>query len=438
VDDALEVVYRTERGRVLARLIAVVKDFDLAEDAVQDAFVAATTAWATTGIPDNPAGWLVTTARRKAVDRLRRAASAERRHRAWGELAIAWDAGESGEAAGPITDERLRLIFTCCHPALSLDSQVALTLRSLGGLSTEEVARAFLVPEATLAQRIVRAKRKIREAGIPYRVPGRDEFPERLGAVLAVVYLIFNAGYLASSGSELVKVDLCDEGVRLSGLVVELLADEAEPLGLAALLLFQDSRRKARSDAEGHPLTLEEQDRSRWDAGQVAAGRALLGRARALGRSGPYQLKAAIAGVHAGARLAEETDWATIVKLYDRLLEWEPTAVVGLNRAVAVAMAGEPIEGLALLDEPGLAGALVDYHLYHSTRADLLRRAGRLKEAAVAYGEARGRTNNRAERDFLDRRLAELGSSVPGGQGGQTVAGEIGVGRFASGHGQDQ
>jgi len=419
-------------------LIAVVKDFDLAEDAVQDAFVAATTTWAVTGIPDNPAGWLVTTARRKAVDRLRRAASTERRHRAWGELAIAWDAGESREAAGSIADDRLRLIFTCCHPALSLDAQVALTLRSLGGLSTEEVARAFLVPEATLAQRIVRAKRKIREAGIPYRVPGPDEFPPRLGAVLAVVYLIFNAGYLASSGSELVKVDLCDEGVRLSGLVVDLLADEAEPLGLAALLLFQDSRRAARSDGDGHPLTLEEQDRSRWDAGQVAAGRALLGRARALGRPGPYQLKAAIAGVHAGARRAEDTDWATIVKLYDRLLPWEPTAVVALNRAVAVAMAGEPVEGLALLDEPGLAGALVDYHLYHSTRADLLRRVGRLEEAVVAYGEARQRTKNGAERDFLDRRLVELGASIPAGQDGQAFTGEIGVGRLASGHGQDQ
>ncbi len=416
----------------------MVKDFDLAEDAVQDAFVAATTTWAVTGIPDNPAGWLVTTARRKAVDRLRRAASTERRHRAWGELAIAWDAGESREAAGSIADDRLRLIFTCCHPALSLDAQVALTLRSLGGLSTEEVARAFLVPEATLAQRIVRAKRKIREAGIPYRVPGPDEFPPRLGAVLAVVYLIFNAGYLASSGSELVKVDLCDEGVRLSGLVVDLLADEAEPLGLAALLLFQDSRRAARSDGDGHPLTLEEQDRSRWDAGQVAAGRALLGRARALGRPGPYQLKAAIAGVHAGARRAEDTDWATIVKLYDRLLPWEPTAVVALNRAVAVAMAGEPVEGLALLDEPGLAGALVDYHLYHSTRADLLRRVGRLEEAVVAYGEARQRTKNGAERDFLDRRLVEIGASIPAGQDGQAFTGQIGVGRLASGHGQDQ
>ena len=411
MDEALELVYRTERGRVLARLISVVKDFDLAEDAVQDAFVAATTAWAETGIPTNPAGWLVTTARRKAVDRLRRSASAERRHRAWGELAIAWDAQES---PGPITDDRLRLIFTCCHPALALDAQVALTLRSLGGLSTDEVARAFLVPESTLAQRIVRAKRKIRQAGIPYRVPAAEEFPERLAAVLAVVYLIFNAGYLASSGAELVRVDLCDEGVRLAGLLVALLPDEPEPLGLAALLHFQDSRRAARSDGAGQPVTLEEQDRSRWNAGQVSAGADLLARARRHDRPGPYQLKAAIAAVHARARRADLTDWATIVRLYDHLLHWEPTPVVQLNRAVAVAMARGPAHGLALLDDPELAEVLVDYHLYHSTRADLLRRDGRADEAALAYRRARRQTNNVAEQTFLDRRLKELGETAAG------------------------
>ncbi len=403
--EALDLAYRTDRGRVLARLIAVVKDFDLAEDAVQDAFVAAATAWVTSGIPSNPAGWLVTTARRKAVDRLRRAASAERRHRAWGELAIAWDAGDS---PGPTTDDRLRLIFTCCHPALSLDAQVALTLRSLGGLTTDEVARAFLVSEATLAQRIVRAKRKIRQAGIPYRVPAPEEFPERLGAVLAVVYLIFNAGYLAASGADLVRVDLCDEGVRLAGLLVDLLPEEPEPLGLAALLHFQDSRRSARSDDAGRPLTLEEQDRSRWDTSQVGAGRELLRQAQRLDRPGPYQLKAAIAGVHAGAPRAELTDWTTIVRLYDRLLLWEPTPVVRLNRAVAVAMADGPAAGLALLEDPALAATLADYHLYHSTRADLLRRAGRPREAADAYLLARHRTNNTAEHVFLDRRLREL------------------------------
>jgi RNA polymerase sigma-70 factor (ECF subfamily) len=407
VDEALDLVYRADRGRVLARLIAVVKDFDLAEDAVQDAFVAAATAWAVSGIPTNPTGWLVTTARRKAVDRLRRAASAERRHRAWGELAIAWDAGDS--AVVPATDDRLRLIFTCCHPALALDAQVALTLRSLGGLTTDEVARAFLIPEATLAQRIVRAKRKIRQASIPYRVPSPAEFPERLGAVLAVVYLIFNAGYLASSGTELVRVDLCDEGVRLAGLLVDLLPDEPEPLGLAALLHFQDSRRSARIDDGGRPLTLEEQDRRRWDTNQVAKGRDLLGHAEHMARPGPYQLKAAIAALHAGAPHAQLTDWSMIVHLYDRLLHWEPTPVVRLNRAVAVAMAEEPGAGLALLDDPALAGPLSEYHLYHSTRADLLRRAGRLDEAALSYGHARRLTNNTAEHDFLDRRLRELG-----------------------------
>jgi RNA polymerase sigma-70 factor (ECF subfamily) len=264
------------------------------------------------------------------------------------------------------------------------------------------------VGEATLAQRIVRAKRKIRAAAIPYRVPSLEEFPERLGAVLAVVYLIFNAGYLASSGDALVRVDLCDEGVRLAGLLVDLLPDEPEPLGLAALVLFQDSRRTARSDDRGRPLTLEEQDRGRWDLDEVAAGRELLGRAQRLGRSGPYQLKAAIAAVHAGAGRAELTDWATIVRLYDRLLEWEPTPIVHLNRAVAVAMAQGPAAGLALLDDPALAEALTDYHLYHSTRADLLRRAGRPDEAAVVYREARRRTENAAEQSFLDRRLREL------------------------------
>jgi RNA polymerase sigma-70 factor (ECF subfamily) len=292
-----------------------------------------------------------------------------------------------------------------------MDAQVALTLRSLGGLSTDEVAKAFLVGEATLAQRIVRAKRKILKAGIPYKIPATEGFPERLGAVLAVVYLIFNAGYLASSGTELVRVDLCDEGVRLALLLVDLLADEPEPLGLAALLLFQDSRRTARSDELGRPVTLEEQDRGRWDAGQMAMGRDLLGRARRLARPGPYQLKAAIAGVHAGAGQADLTDWATIVRLYNGLLEWEPTPIVRLNRAVAVGMAGDPADGLALLEDPELAEALSDYHLYHSTRADLLRRAGRPDEAGAVYRVARRRTGNAAEQSFIDRRLRELGDS---------------------------
>ncbi|MDQ1359780.1 MAG: polymerase sigma-70 factor, subfamily [Acidimicrobiaceae bacterium] len=409
VDEALELAYRTDRGRVLACLIGIVKDFDLAEDALQDAFAAAATTWPSNGIPVNPAGWLVTTARRKAVDRLRRAAAAERRQRAWGELAIAWDAGE---VTGPIADDRLRLIFTCCHPSLSLEARVALTLRSLGGLTTEEVARAFLLAAPALAQRIVRAKRKIRQAGIAYRVPTPDELPERLDAVLTVIYLIFNAGYLAGSGTELVRVDLCDEALRLAGLVVELLPGEPEPLGLAALLHFQDSRRSARVDGAGHPLTLEEQDRGQWDKAKANAGFALLDRAQAMGAAGPHQLKAAIGALHTGAPRASLTDWATIVLLYDRLLEWEPTPIVHLNRAVAVAMADAPAAGLAILDDADLSAELDDYHLFHSTRADLLRRSGRLDEAVIAYRLARDLTDNAVEQSFLARRLDEIATAA--------------------------
>ena len=409
VDEALELAYRTDRGRVLACLIGIVKDFDLAEDALQDAFAAAATTWPRNGIPVNPAGWLVTTARRKVVDRLRRAAAAERRHRVWGELSIAWDAGEG---TGPIADDRLRLIFTCCHPALSLEARVALTLRSLGGLTTEEVARAFLTSAPALAQRIVRAKRKIRQAGIAYRVPPPDELPERLDAVLTVIYLIFNAGYLAGSGTELVRVDLCDEALRLAGLVVELLPGEPEPLGLAALLHFQDSRRSARVDGAGHPLTLEEQDRGQWDKDKANAGFALLDRAQGMGTTGPHQLKAAIGALHTGAPSAGLTDWATIVLLYDRLLEWEPTPIVHLNRAVAVAMADAPEAGLAILDDADLSAELDAYHLFHSTRADLLRRSGRLDEAAIAYRRARSLTDNTVEQSFLGRRLDELARSA--------------------------
>ena len=405
VDEALELAYRTDRGRVLACLIGIVKDFDLAEDALQDAFAAAAETWPRRGIPSNPAGWLVTTARRKMIDRLRRAAAAQRRHRVWGELSIAWD---TGEHTGPIADDRLRLIFTCCHPALSLEARVALTLRSLGGLTTEEVARAFLVSEPALAQRIVRAKRKIGQAGIAYRVPSPEELPDRLDSVLTVIYLIFNAGYLVGSGTELVRVDLCDEAIRLAGLVVDLLPVEPEPLGLAALLHFQDSRRSARIDRDGRPLTLEEQDRGQWDADKANAGFALLDRAQRMNAVGPHQLKAAIGALHTGAPRANLTDWATIVALYDRLLAWEPTPIVRLNRAVALAMADGPDAGLAILDGADLAAELDGYHLFHSTRADLLRRSGRLDEAAIAYRLARHLTDNTVEQSFLGRRLDEL------------------------------
>ena len=410
MDEALEAVYRADRGRVLARLIGILGDFDLAEEALQDAWVAATVSWPTAGIPDNPAGWLVTAARRKAVDRIRSVTASARRQRAWGELAITWDLGGDSE---PIPDDRLRLIFTCCHPALSLEAQVALTLRSLGGLSTEEVAKAFLISETALAQRVVRAKRKIREAGIAYRVPSPDELAGRLGAVLAVIYLVFNAGYLPPSGAELVKVDLCDEALRLCGVVIELLPHEPEPVALAAMMRFQDSRRQARLDDDGVPVTLEDQDRSRWDRTEVAAGLALLERAQDMEREGPYGIKACIAALHVAAPRSDLTDWAAIVRLYDRLLAWEPTAVVRLNRAVAVAMADSPSAGLALVDDPDLARELEGYHLYAATRADLLRRSGRMDEAAASYRRAREQTRNGAEHRFIDRRLGELGVLGP-------------------------
>ena len=411
MDGALASVYRADGGRVLARLIGILGDFDLAEEALADAWAAAAASWPAAGVPDNPAGWLVTTARRKAVDRLRSETASRRRQRAWGELAITWDLGDGSD---PIPDDRLRLIFTCCHPALSLEAQVALTLRSLGGLTTEEVAKAFLISPSAMAQRVVRAKRKIREASIAYRVPSPDELAGRLGAVLAVLYLIFNAGYLPPSGTELVNVDLCDEALRLCGVVVELLPDEPEPLALAAMMRFQDSRRQARLDDDGVPVTLEDQDRSRWDGKGVAAGLALLERAQDMGREGPYGIKASIAALHVAAPRSDLTDWAAIVRLYDRLLAWEPTTVVRLNRAVAVAMADSPAAGLALLDDPELAQGLTGYHLYAATRADLLRRSGRLDEAVVWYGRARDQTDNVAEHRFLDKRLEQLAASVPG------------------------
>ena len=409
MEEALEWFARVDRGRVLARLIGVVGDFDLAEDALQDALVAATTTWPVNGVPGNPSGWLVTTARHKAVDRLRSTAASERRHRAWGELAIAWGTGEDAE---PIADDRLRLIFTCCHPALSLEAQVALTLRSLGGLSTEAVAKAFLISPTALAQRIVRAKRKIRQAGIAYRVPPPSELPQRLAAVLVVIYLVFNAGYLSPIGTELVNVDLCDEALRLIAVVIDLLPGEPEPLALAAMMYFQDSRRDARVDADGVPVTLEYQDRSRWNAAKVGTGLSLLDQARRTGRSGPYVVKAAIGAVHVTALRSERTDWASIVRLYDSLLKWEPTAVVRLNRAVAVAMAESPAAGLALVEAPDLAADLADYHLYEATRADLLRRSGRSDEAGIAYRRAREQTGNEAERRFIDQQLSALATET--------------------------
>jgi RNA polymerase sigma-70 factor, ECF subfamily len=402
---ALEQVWAGDRSRILATLIGVVRDFDLAEDALQDALASATTSWREQGVPVNPAGWLVTAARRKAIDRLRSASASLRRQRAWGELAIAWDIGDGIE---PIPDDRLRLIFTCCHPALTLEAQVALTLRTLGGLSTEDVAKAFLISGPALAQRIVRAKRKIRAAGIAYQVPAPAELPDRLGAVLAVLTLIFNAGYLAPRGTELVNVDLCDEAMRLVAVVIDLLPDQSEPVSLAAMMHFQDARRSARVDAHGLPLTMEEQDRTRWDGPKLARGLELLGRAQEMDGVGPYGIKASISAVHATAPRPDLTEWASIVRLYDALLAWEPSPVVRLNRAVAVAMADGPDRGLALVEEADLARELIDYHLYHATRADLLRRLGRREEAMAAYRRARQLTDNAAEHRFLDQRLGAL------------------------------
>ena len=405
VDVAIGQVHRAERARVMARLIGLVGDFDLAEESLQDAFVTAIETWPRTGIPTNPAGWLMTVSRRKAIDRIRSTAARDRRQREWGELSLAWTPGDPDTG---ITDDRLRLIFTCCHPALATDAQVALTLRTLGGLTTTEVARAFVVSETALSQRLVRAKHKIRDSRIPYRVPTAAELPQRLESVLVVIYLIFNAGYLPGDGDSLLRVDLCDEAKRLATLLVDLLPGQPEPLGLAALLCLHDARRDARTAADGRPVTLEEQDRERWDRRQILTGLELLGRTTTLGPPGPYVLKACIAAVHASTRNAAETDWPAIVSYYDQLMRFEPTPIVSLNRAVAIAMAESPQAGLALLHDAFVAESLADYHLYHSTRADFLRRIGRTSEAGSAYELARALTDNSAEHEFLDRRLAEL------------------------------
>jgi RNA polymerase sigma-70 factor, ECF subfamily len=383
---------------VVATLIRDLRDIDLAEDALQDALATALVAWPRAGVPSSPGAWLTVTARRKAIDRLRR----ERR------LAeLVTDLEQQTEEAvdeETIPDERLSLIFTCCHPALSPDAQVALTLRLVGGLTTGEIARAFLVAEETLAQRIVRAKAKIRTAGIPYRIPPDHLLPDRLGAALAVVYLIFNEGYSATSGDALTRPDLMAEAIRLGGILAALMPDEAEVLGLEALLLLQASRTRARSGSDGELVLLDDQDRSLWDRDLIARGVALLDRALALRRPGPYQLQAAIAALHARARVPGETDWTQIALLYAELARLQPSPVVELNRAVAVAMAEGPAAGLELLDDLPLDR----YHLFHSARADLLRREGRVDEARAAYERARELVTNEPERAFLSRRIAEL------------------------------
>jgi RNA polymerase sigma-70 factor (ECF subfamily) len=418
---AIEHVFRQEAGRAVATLIRQTGDFDLAEESVQDAFVAALERWPHDGLPANPGAWITTTARHRAVDRLRRARRFAQKQAVLGALAAA-DAAEAGdpygaaagaaevsqEPVGAVPDDRLRLIFTCCHPALSPEARVALTLRTLGGLQTPEIARAFLVPEATLAQRLVRAKRKIREAGIPYRVPPPDLLPERLASVLAVLYLVFNEGYLASAGDAPIRRELCAEAIRLARVVVELLPAEPEARGLLALLLLHDARREARVGPDGSLVLLEDQDRGRWDAAAIEEGSALLDEALAVGRPGPYQVQAAIAAAHDQARTAAATDWPRIASLYALLARLSPSPVVELNRAVALAMAGDAEGGLALLERLSGDGRLTAYHPFHAARADLLRRAGRPAEAAVAYERALALAANPAEQAVLRMRLDEL------------------------------
>ena len=408
----IEEIFRSEHGRILATLIRLLGDMDVAEEALQDAFAVALEQWPAAGMPANPVAWLVSTGRHKAIDRLRRGARFVRKHDEIARhLELSAPLSDQDEET-PVPEDRLRLIFTCCHPALATEAQVALTLRTLGGLSTEEIARAFLVPAPTMAQRLVRAKAKIRTARIPYQVPPTEALAERLEAAMVVVYLVFNEGYTASFGARLVRNELCEQAIRLGRMLVELLPIHAEPKGLLALMLLHDSRRETRLDASGDLVLLEDQDRARWDRAQIDEGTALVEAALSEGGRppGPYALQAAIAALHAQAATAAATDWPQIAALYGVLARVHPTPVVELNRAVAVAMSSGLERGLALLDTLDGDGGLAGYHLLSAARAELLRRLGRHAEAVESYRQALALVSNEAERKHLEKRLREVTS----------------------------
>jgi len=411
---AIDTVYRSDWGRIVATLIRLVGDFDVAEEAAQEAFAAAVDQWPASGVPDSPRAWIIQTARHKAIDRIRRRTRFEEKLESYAASGLIATFEEPDYDTSEIPDDRLRLIFTCCHPALGHDAQVALTLRMLGGLETDEIARAFLLPTSTMAQRLVRAKRKIRDAGIPYRVPDTNDMPARLDTVLTVIYLVFNEGYAATRGKRMVRSDLCAEAIRLGRLVRRLMAPEppTEVTALLALMLLHDSRRDARLDEAGDLILLEDQDRGRWNQQQIVEALPLVEEALR-GGPGAFALQAAIAAVHCQAGRAEDTDWPQIVRLYDLLERLQPSPIVSLNRAVAVAMVDGPHQGLALIDALASAGDLENYHLLHAARADLLRRVGSSVEAAKSYARALALAANDSERRFLERRLREV--QPPGG-----------------------